>query len=86
MMRAKIARPTKLPDPVSGNIERPAMDAHFEQLQRADSSDEDFSNALVQRIRKLRWMGMEDEAEGLQAMLRQIRPADILLSDPSDTD
>ncbi len=62
------------------------MDAHFEQLQRADSSEEDFSNALVQRIRKLRWMGMEDEAERLQAMLRQIHPADILFSDPSDTD
>jgi hypothetical protein len=62
------------------------MDAHFEQLQRTDSTDEDFSNALVQRIRKLRWMGMDDEAERLQAMLRQMRPADILLSDPSETD
>jgi hypothetical protein len=41
---------------------------------------------LVKRIRKLRWMGMEEEAERLQVELRGIRQADSVLAAPADTD
>jgi hypothetical protein len=41
---------------------------------------------LVKRIRKLRWMGMEDEAERLQVELRRTQQADTVLAAPVDTD
>jgi hypothetical protein len=41
---------------------------------------------LVKRIRKLRWMGMEEEAERLQVELRRIRQTDSVLAAPLDTD
>ena len=49
-----------------------------------------FEEALVQdltkRIRKLRWMRMEDEAEQLQWTLRALRRGSTLLAEPGDTD
>jgi len=46
------------------------------------------SNELIRRIRKLRWMGLEEEAAGLQKELGQRRPtdADSVLATPGDTD
>ena len=46
------------------------------------------SNELIKRIRKLRWMGMRDEAETVQMQLalRHTRPADSVLATPPDTD
>jgi hypothetical protein len=46
------------------------------------------SNELIRRIRKLRWMGLEEEAVGLQKELGQRRPtdADSVLATPGDTD
>jgi hypothetical protein len=46
------------------------------------------SNELIRRIRKLRWMGLEDEAAGLQKELGQRHPtdADSVLATPGDTD
>jgi hypothetical protein len=41
---------------------------------------------LVKRIRKLRWMGMEEEAQRLQAALRRIEDTDCVLAAPRDTD
>jgi hypothetical protein len=41
---------------------------------------------LVKRIRKLRWMGMEEEAERLQAELRRSKQSDSVLAAPVDTD
>jgi hypothetical protein len=42
---------------------------------------------LVKRIRKLRWMGMEQEAEELQAELTQRRAtADCVIATPRETD
>ena len=38
------------------------------------------------RIVKLRWMGLDDEAERLQHVLRSMRLNDVLLSEPRDTD
>lgn len=63
------------------------MEAVSETMERPDGfSEECISNELVKRIRKLRWMGMEEEAEQLQMMLRNVDPADILFSSPCDTD
>ena len=46
------------------------------------------SNELVKRIRKLRWIGMEKEAEQLQASLSRLSPSnrDSVLTTPIDTD
>jgi hypothetical protein len=53
----------------------------------ADSSGEQRSaSELVERIRKLRWMGMEDEAQRLQIALRRIKHTDCVLAAPRDTD
>ena len=37
-----------------------------------DSAEQQTSNDLVKLIRKLRWMGMENEAERVQVELEQI--------------
>jgi hypothetical protein len=46
------------------------------------------ANELIKLIRKLRWIGMEDEAAGLQKELGRRRPAeaDSVLAAPGDTD
>ena len=51
------------------------------------SAEERTSSELVKRIRKLRWMGMEREAEALQATLcRREQSTDSVLAAPPDTD
>lgn len=63
------------------------MQVEVGRLERLDETAEArASNELVQRIRKLRWMGMEEEAERLQKLLREVHQADILPSSPGDTD
>ena len=63
------------------------MEVDTEILEYAEeSAKERTSDELVQRIRKLRWMGMDEEAEQLQSALRDVDQAAILLSGPSDTD
>jgi hypothetical protein len=65
------------PDP-----DKPSPEQHL-----ADSSGEQRSaSELVERIRKLRWMGMEDEAQRLQIALRRIKHTDCVLAAPRDTD
>jgi hypothetical protein len=46
------------------------------------------ANELIKLIRKLRWMGMEEEAKKAQAELAQCgeRPADSVLATSRDTD
>lgn len=46
------------------------------------------SNELVKLIRKLRWMGMQEEAERVQVQLTQCRvpTADNVVATPCDTD
>ena len=44
------------------------------------------SNDLVKQIRKLRWIGMDSEAEVLQITLRHLQAADIVLGTPLETD
>jgi hypothetical protein len=49
-------------------------------------SEEQTPSQLVKRIRKLRWMGMEDEAKRLQAALGRIEHEECVLAAPRDTD
>ena len=45
------------------------------------------ANDLVKRIRKLRWMGLEDEAERLQQELtRRCVESDSVIATPRETD
>jgi hypothetical protein len=45
------------------------------------------ANDLVKRIRKLRWMGMEEEAERLQQELtRRCAESDSVIATPRETD
>lgn len=41
---------------------------------------------LIKRIRKLRWIGMEDEARKLQDSLRGCPHSDVVLTAPGETD
>jgi hypothetical protein len=41
---------------------------------------------LVTRILKLRWMGMDDEAEHAHVALQQVEPAATVPHGPVDTD
>jgi hypothetical protein len=51
------------------------------------SAEQRASNDMIKRIRKLRWIGMEDEAREVQRSLRNISSSrDLVLADPSDTD
>ncbi len=72
------------------------MEMRSEQQQKpadaADASDASSTdkapNELIKLIRKLRWMGMEDEAKGLQQELtrRHATTADSVLATPAETD
>ncbi len=59
----------------------PPMSPDVSEGQRA-------SNALVKLIRKLRWMGMEDDAERVQITLAtcDMKTADSVVAEPIDTD
>jgi hypothetical protein len=53
------------------------------------SAEQRASNDLIKRIRKLRWIGMEDEACEAQRSLRTISSSssrDLVLAGPCDTD
>jgi len=50
------------------------------------SAEQRASNDLIKRIRKLRWIGMEDEAREVQGSLRSISSRDLVLAGPCDTD
>jgi hypothetical protein len=52
------------------------------------SAEQRTSNELVKLIRKLRWMGMEEEAERVQMELAQcdVRRADSVLATSHETD
>jgi hypothetical protein len=55
--------------------------------QRDPAENENWANDLVKRIRKLRWMGMEEEAERLQQELtRRCAEADSVIATPRETD
>ena len=55
--------------------------------ERPDVSvEERTSSELVKLVKKLRWIGMEEEAEQVQVVLRAVDPAATLLAGPWDTD
>jgi hypothetical protein len=64
------------------------MPMTLQQPQRDDTAeDESRANDLVKRIRKLRWMGLEDEAERLQRELtRRCADGDCVIGTPRETD
>jgi hypothetical protein len=63
------------------------METILRQQERPDVSIEQRrSSELVKRIRKLRWMGLEGEAERVETVLTSISPTDWVLAAPHETD
>lgn len=59
-------------------------------LERGDRADvpleERSSSELVKLVKKLRWMGLEDEAARVQLVLSEVDCRATLLDGPCDTD
>jgi hypothetical protein len=69
--------------------EKNDMVGSVERQEAPDVSREQrTSNELVKLIRKLRWMGLEEQAKDLQTQLAALKDAntDNALSEPQDTD
>lgn len=64
------------------------MDVRLEQQKLSDTSlAHKASNELIKLIRKLRWVGMDEEARGLQKELtRREAAGDSVLATPAETD
>ena len=62
------------------------MEMYPEEPKHLNTPARQQANELIKLIRKLRWMGMEEEAERAETALRGISPADSVLATPSDTD
>ena len=63
------------------------METILRQQERPDvSMEQRRSSELVKRIRKLRWMGLEGEAERMGTVLTSISPTDCVLAAPHKTD
>jgi hypothetical protein len=61
------------------------FDAHV--AERPDvPARERASHDIIMRILKLRWMGLDNEAQRIETKLRQVDPACTLLMGPPDTD
>ena len=56
--------------------------------QKLPDTEQQRSNDLIKLIRKLRWMGMEDEAKQARVELARCRcrPAETVIAGPADTD
>ena len=50
------------------------------------SADQRASNEMIKLIRKLRWMGMEVEAQRLQVTLDGVPQVDSVVAEPRETD
>lgn len=64
------------------------MATSFEQTRLPDSIIQRGSNELIKLIRKLRWVGMDEEAERLQAELtrRDAETSESVIAMSRDTD
>ena len=62
------------------------MEMSLEQQNHPDTSARQQVNELIKLIRKLRWMGMEEEAKRAETALGGVSPADSVLAAPHDTD
>jgi hypothetical protein len=56
------------------------------QKPKRPADEQRESKELVERIRKLRWMGADDEARPLQSRLRGKDVGEPVVADPTDTD
>jgi hypothetical protein len=54
--------------------------------QEPHEVEQQTASELAKRIRKLRWMGMEDEARKLQGELSRVEKGDCVLAAPRETD
>ena len=59
---------------------------HASQRPPDVSPEQMASRDLVKQIRKLRWIGMDDEARCLRGTLYQVSAADVVLDLPPETD
>jgi hypothetical protein len=59
-----------------------------EEVRPFDLAEQQASNRLVQLIRKLRWINMDDEAEQISAQLTRCRfsPTETVIAGPWATD
>jgi hypothetical protein len=63
------------------------MEVPTEIRERPDvSAEEHATRETIKRILKLRWMGMEEEAEKMQKALRRVELDVILLKKPCHRD
>jgi len=62
------------------------MKIPLEQQKPSDAAARQQADELIKLLRKLRWMGMEEEALRTEAALRAVSPADSVLAAPHDTD
>jgi hypothetical protein len=64
------------------------MENRPEQMPPQVSSEQKRSGELVKLVRKLRWMGMENEAEQVekQLLLQQVPAADSVIAASRETD
>ena len=64
------------------------MEVHIGQGKPFDIGAQRTANQLVQLIRKLRWIGMDEEAEGVSVQLTccRLRPTETVLVGPWATD
>jgi hypothetical protein len=61
---------------------------HSMPLPQQNPSETRASNEMIKLIRKLRWIGMDEEAQKLQNELtqRDAAPADSVVATPHETD
>ena len=63
------------------------MEVHYVQQPPPDvSAEQRASNEMIKLIRKLRWMGMEGEAQRLQIALADSARTDSVIAEPRETD
>ena len=62
------------------------MEISPEQQESPDMSARRKADELIKLIRKLRWIGMEKEAQRAETALGSMSPADSVLATPVDTD
>jgi hypothetical protein len=73
---------------VRTRLGKTSMENRPDQMPPRVSSEQKRSGELVKLVRKLRWIGMEDEAEQVekQLLLQQVPAADSVIAASRETD
>ena len=73
---------------VRTRLGKTSMENRPDQMPPRVSSEQKRSGELVKLVRKLRWIGMEDEAEKVekQLLLQQVPAADSVIAASRETD